>query len=143
MTPQFIREFEVRAAPARVLGIMMEIERWHEWTASVTSIRQLDAGPLRVGTRALIRQPKFPPALWKISAVEPGRGFTWVSTAPGIHVTAHHFVDATPGGSKVTLSLRYDGWLGKLLARMTRGITERYLDLEARGLTQRSESGQP
>jgi hypothetical protein len=143
MTPQFIRTFEVRAAPARVLAVMMEIERWHEWTASVTSIRQLDPGALRIGTRALIRQPKFPPALWKITAVEPGRGFTWVSTGPGIHVTAHHFVEAAPVGTRVTLSLRYEGWLGKLLARMTRGITERYLDMEAEGLTKRSESGQP
>lgn len=143
MTPQFIRTFQVRAAPPTVLAVMMEIERWHEWTASVTSIRQLDAGPLRVGTRAVIRQPKFPPALWTITAVEPGRGFTWVSKAPGVHVTAHHFVEPSPAGTRVTLSLRYDGWVGKLLARATRGITERYLDLEAAGLTKRSESGQP
>jgi hypothetical protein len=38
------------------------------------------------------------------------------------------------------LSLRYEGLLGGLLARMTRGITNRYLAMEANGLKKRSEN---
>ena len=139
MKPDFIRSVEIAAPPARVFAVMSDIERWHEWTASVTSIRQLDPGPLAVGTRALIRQPKFPPALWKVTDVEPGRGFTWVSRAPALRVFAHHFVEPQGTGTRATLSLRYEGFLGKAMARMTRDITERYLDLEAAGLKSRSE----
>ena len=118
---------------------MSDAERWHEWTRSVTSIRMLDGNPIRVGTRALVRQPKFPPALWTVTALDPGRSFTWESGAPLIRVYAHHAVEPTPQGSRAALRLHYEGPVGRMLARMTRGITNRYLQLEATGLKRRSE----
>jgi len=136
----FRTTFDVAAPPERVFGVMSDTGRWHEWTPSVTSIKRLDSGPFVVGSRAVIRQPKFPPALWKVTAIEPGRSFTWESWAPGLRVVAHHSVDRTPAGSRVTLSLEYRGVLGGFFARLTRGITERYLALEAQGLTARSEN---
>jgi hypothetical protein len=105
---------------------MSDTDRWHEWTPSVTSVRRLDGGAFAVGSRALIRQPKFPPALWKITAIEPGRSFTWVSAAPGIRVIAHHWVEPANGGSRATLSLEYQGIIGGVLGRLTRDITKRY-----------------
>ena len=118
---------------------MADAERWHEWTPSVRSIRLLDTPPLRVGSRALIRQPKFPPAVWTVTALEPGRSFTWKSGAPGVWVHAHHSVEPVPGGTRATLTLRYDGVLARLIGRLTRGITNRYLSYEAEGLKRRSE----
>jgi len=53
---------------------------------------------------------------------------------------AHHWVEATPTGSKVTLSLDLQGLLGGLFGRLTKGITERYLKMEATGLKARSEN---
>lgn len=136
----FAREFEVAAPPDRVWAVMRDVERWHEWTASVTSIKVVGGGPLRVGSRAWVRQPKFPPALWQATEVdERGRSFTWVSRAPGMLVTARHAVTPSGSGSRALLSLRYEGLLGPFFARITRGITERYLDLEAAGLKGRSE----
>ena len=119
---------------------MSDVERWHEWTPSVRSIRLLDKGSLAVGTRALIRQPKFPPAVWKVTAIEPGRSFIWRSGAPGAWVYAHHSIEAVGGGARATLRLHYEGPIGILLARLTRGITDRYLRYEAAGLRKRSES---
>lgn len=119
---------------------MADTERWHEWTPSITSIKRLDSGPFTVGSRALIRQPKFPPALWTVTAIDRGRSFTWTNRAPGLRVIGHHSVDAIGSGSTATLSLRYEGLLGGLLARMTRGITNRYLAMEANGLKNRSEN---
>jgi hypothetical protein len=123
----------------RVFEVMADTERWHEWTPSVTSIKLLDAGDFQVGTRAVIRQPKFPPAMWTITAIDSS-SFTWENRAPGIRVIAHHSAEPTPRGSRATLSLRYEGFLAKLLARMTRGITTRYLEMEAAGLKARSEN---
>ena len=37
----------------------------------------------------------------------------------------------------VTVSVHYEGWLGLLLARWTRRLSERYLALEANGLKAR------
>ncbi|MET0400534.1 MAG: SRPBCC family protein [Longimicrobiaceae bacterium] len=137
-----MRKFSVTtdiAAPAeRVWEVMSDVERWHEWTPSVTRVRRLDAGPLAVGSRAVIRQPRFPPALWKVVAIEPGRSFTWVSVAPGLRVVGHHAVEPTAAGSRATLSLDLQGIFGGVWGRLTKGITERYLAFEAGGLAARS-----
>ena len=142
MTPlSFSKSIDINAAPDAVLAVMSDVERWPEWTASVTSITRLDSGPFAIGSRARIRQPKLPPALWTVSAIEPGRSFTWISKGPGILVTAHHSIDPRAGGSRVTLSIRYKGLLAKLVARMTKDINERYLAMEANGLKARCERG--
>lgn len=130
---------DILAPAERVWEVMSDTDRWHEWTPSVTSIRRLGGGPLAVGSRAVVRQPKFPPALWRVTDVEPGRGFTWVSRGPGLLVVARHFVEPTPEGSRATLSLDLQGVFGGVFGRLTRGITERYLAYEAGGLKARSE----
>ena len=130
---------DIAAPPERVWAVMSDVERWHEWTASIRSVRLRDGGPLAVGSRALIRQPKLPPARWRVSLLEPGRRFDWVSTAPGVRVTGVHSVEPTPTGSRATVGLRYDGPLAWLLESTTRAITLRYLNLEAEGLKRRSE----
>ena len=140
MDTQFSISIDINAPADRVYEVMSDTDRWHEWTPSVTSIKRLDSGPFAVGSRAVIRQPKFPPALWTVTAIDGHRSFTWSNQAPGIKVTAHHSIDANGDRSKATLSLRYEGILGALLARMTRGITNRYLAMEAKGLKARSEN---
>jgi hypothetical protein len=132
---------DIAAPPATVVGIIIDVERWHEWTSTITSIRRLDDGPLRVGSRAAIRQPKLLPATWTVTGIEPGRGFTWITRSPGVTVTARHFVEAAPAGCRATLALEFSGLLGGLVARLTRGLNERYLKIEADGLKRRSEAG--
>jgi len=136
----FSISIDIDAPTERVWAIMSDIERWHEWTPSVRSIRKLDAGDLRIGTRAIVRQPKLPPAFWRITAVQPGREFTWVSKGPGMLVTARHGVAPTATGSRATLSIHYEGLLSPLLLWMTKNVNDAYLALEANGLKQRSES---
>lgn len=136
----FSISIDIDAPTERVWAIMSDIERWHEWTSSVRSIRKLDAGDLRIGTRAIVRQPKLPPAFWRITAVQPGREFVWVSKGPGMLVTARHSVSPIASGSRATLSIHYEGLLSPLLLWMTRDVNDAYLALEANGLKQRSES---
>lgn len=132
---------DIGAAPERVWQVMSDVERWSEWTASVTSVKRQGGarGPLAVGERAVVRQPKFPPALWKVTDVQPGRSFTWVSTAPGFRAVSRHSVEPTPTGSRATLSLELEGLLGGVWGSLTKGITQRYVGMEARGLKARSE----
>jgi uncharacterized protein YndB with AHSA1/START domain len=130
---------DIDAPPARVWEVMSDVVRWHEWTRSIRSIKRMDNGPFVVGSRAIVRQPKFPPALWKVVAIEPGRSFTWANTAPGMRVVGHHAVEPRGAGSRATLSLELQGLFGGLFGRLTKGITERYIAMEARGLKARSE----
>jgi uncharacterized protein YndB with AHSA1/START domain len=130
----------ISAPPERVWAVMSDIERWPEWTASVTRIERLDAGPLAVGHRARIRQPRLLPAVWRVTELEPGRGFTWVTRSPGVRATGRHWVEAALGGSRAHITLRFDGILASLVARLVGELTTRYLGLEARGLKERSEA---
>ena len=130
---------DIAAPPERVWSVMSDVTRWSEWTPSVTSVSMLGGSPLVVGSRAIIRQPGFPPAYWRVSEVEPGRRFTWISPGPGFRVFARHSVEPTASGSRATLSLELTGILGGIFGRLTKDITERYLALEAAGLKARSE----
>jgi uncharacterized protein YndB with AHSA1/START domain len=139
-----MRKFSITvdiAAPAeRTWQVMSDIDRWHEWTPSITRVRRIGGGAFAVGSRALIRQPRFPPALWKVTSIEPGRSFTWVSAAPGLRVVGHHEVDPIDSGSRARLSLELHGIFGGLFGRMTSDITQRYIAYEAKGLKARSEN---
>jgi hypothetical protein len=127
-------------APAdRVAQVMKDVDRWPEWTPTVKRVRRFDSGDLRLGSRLMISQPKFPPAIWKATAVEPF-GFTWVSVAPAMRVVAHHYVEPLGPTSRATLKLEFHGLVGRWFGRMTKGINARYLALEARGLKGRSEN---
>lgn len=138
--PRYSISIDINAPAERVYDVMVDIDRWHEWTPSITSIRRLDGPAFEVGKRALVRQPKLPPAMWQLSLIEPGRRFEWINTAPGLRVTGHHSVEPTATGSRATLALSYEGLFGGLLARMTKGITLRYIAMEAAGLKARAEN---
>jgi uncharacterized membrane protein len=137
---KFSIAIEIAAPRERVWQVMSDIERWHEWTASIKSVKRLSAGPFAVGNRVLIRQPKLPPAFWKVVAIEPGRSFTWISVAPGFRAIGYHAVESNSDVSRATLSIEFQGVFGGVFARITKGITEQYLGFEANGLKARSEN---
>ena len=138
---QFSITVEVDAPPEVVFAVLSEIERWPEWTPTVTRVERLgNAGaPLALGGRLRIVQPKVPPAEWTITAIDPGRGFRLVSRSPGATVEANHWVEATGAASRVTLSVTFSGALGRVVGWLMRGLNERYLAQEAAGLKRRSE----
>ena len=77
--------------------------------------------------------------VWRITRIEKGSAFTWVTRSPGLSVTAHHLVEATRDGSRATLSIRFEGLLAPLVASLTHRLNNRYLRLEGAGLKRRSE----
>jgi hypothetical protein len=80
---------------------------------------------------------KLPPAFWRVTELYPSTSFTWVSRAPAVLVTAQHSVEEIADGTRVTLSIRYEGLLGALLARWVGDLNRHYLVLEADGLKAR------
>jgi uncharacterized membrane protein len=135
----FETSIDIDAPRERVWAVMTDVERWPEWTSSIVTLRRLDEGPLRTGSRARIRQPGLFPTVWRVTDLEPGMRFTWISTSPGLRVTASHTIEPASRSVRVTLAVQYDGLFGGLMGRMTRNLTNRYLRLEAEGLKRRSE----
>ena len=131
---------EIAASPERVWEVLSDVEKWSEWTPTVTSVRRLDEGPLRPGSRARISQPRIPDTEYVVTELTTGRSFTWVATGPGVLTTARHEVEPLPdGGTRVRLSVSQTGWLGSVMGRFYRGLTDRYLTNEAQGLKSRCE----
>jgi hypothetical protein len=139
----FTTTTEIYAPPARVWAVMLDVERWPEWTPTVSRITRLAPGPLAVGSRISIVQPKLRPAVWQVTEIDEPRSSTWFTTFPGVRVTAHHTIDPIAGGSLLTLSLVFSGLLGPLLGWSLRGLNQRYLGIEAKGLKARCESASP
>jgi hypothetical protein len=98
---------------------------------------------LQVGSRVRIEQPRLPATVWTVSDLVEGERFTWTSTSPGVHTRASHRVVGTAAGSRVTLSIDQAGVLGRWVGRLCGGLTRRYVEMEAAGLKQRSESSAP
>lgn len=136
----FRTAIDIDAPPERVWQVMADVERWHEWTASIRSIEVLTPGPLARGSRARVRQPKLPSAVWTVTELVPGERFTWISRSLGVVASATHAVEKRPGGCHAELVLTFAGFLAPLVSRLGRRLTERYLAFEIQGLKRRSES---
>ncbi|PVZ14815.1 SRPBCC family protein [Actinomycetospora cinnamomea] len=117
-----------------VWAVIADVERMPTWTSTMTRVRLLDGGPLRVGARVRVEQPWLPPATWEVTELEPGRSFTWAAPAPGLRSVAWHAVEPLgESRSRVTLGIRQSGPLG-LVATLAGPLTRRYVDTEIAGL---------
>ena len=135
------RVVDVAAPPKRVWAAMADVERWPEWTASVTRVERLDRGPFGVGSRARVRQPGFPAAVWTVTVLEPGRAFAWRSAVPGLTSVGVHRVDpAGDRASRVTLAVTWSGPLAPVIRLLAGKRSRRYVELEAQGLKRRCET---
>ena len=132
---------EVAAPSGRVWEIMTDVGRWQEWTASISSIERLDSGPLALGSRARVVQPRLRPAIFEVTSFEPGGSFTWAARSGGIAALAVHEVTPAASGSRVRLVLHLEGWPLLVLGWWVRRLSLRYMTMEAEGLRRRAEGG--
>ena len=128
-------------APAGVVWeVFSDVERWPEWTASVTALVALDGPELLVGRRFEIKQPRMPKLVWEVTELSPGTSWTWVQRSPGgMTVARHDVVALSDARTRVCQRLEQRGPVGTAVGLMMRSMTKRYLDLEAAGLKARSE----
>jgi hypothetical protein len=140
----FRHVIEINVSPARVWPVLLDVERWPEWTTSVTRVQRMDIGPLTLGSRTRIWQPKLMPAVWQVTSLdEKRRIFAWTTRGVGIKIVGRHQVEAVGAHSRVTLSVHFSGLLGAIVARIYRDLNWDYLSREANGLRCRCESPAP
>jgi uncharacterized membrane protein len=131
---------EIDAPPQLVWDVFSDVERWPEWTPSVTSLVGLDGPGLAVGKRFAIKQPGMTKLVWKVTELDPGSSWTWVQHSPGVLVKARHHVIAQGGGhTRVHQQLDQRGVLGALVGRLMINKTRGFLEQEATGLKARAE----
>jgi uncharacterized membrane protein len=128
-------------APATVVwDVFSDVERWPDWTASVTRLVALDGPGIAVGKRFEIKQPRMPKLVWEVTELTPGAGWTWVQRSPGGTTLARHEVIAESADrTRVRQEIDQRGPVGALVGVLMLRMTKRYLELEAAGLKARSE----
>ncbi len=137
----FERTIEIEAPRETVWSTLADVERWHEWTASVTSAELLTNGPLSLSSRVRIKQPRLKMLDWEVTEFVPNEVFTWRSSTLGVTSMGTHRV-AAAAGDRVTVRLALDqtGLLAPLVGLLSARSTRRYIDMEARGLKARAEA---
>jgi uncharacterized membrane protein len=132
---------EIDAPAQLVWQVFSDVQRWPDWTASVTSLVGRDGADLAVGKRFAIKQPGMSKLVWKVTELDPGLSWTWVQRSAGVLVSARHEVTARPGGrTLVRQQLEQRGVLGALVGRLMAKKTKRFLEIEAQGLKTRCET---
>ena len=133
------RSIEVAAPPETVWAVMSDVARWPDWTPSVEAVELLDAA-FAPGSRVRLKQPRFKAAVWRVTALEPGRGFAWENRVPGMTSIARHGIEVTPTGVRVTLEFAATGPLSILFSLLYGRLSQRYVEMEAAGLKRHCEA---
>ena len=126
-------------APAdRVWRVVHDVIAWPGLTASMTSVEL--QGELTVGAEVRLTQPQLRPASWRVTELEEGSSFTWVSGVPGVRTTAVHRVRPSGDGAVLELELSQTGLLSGLVERKYGDLMRSYVRMEAEGIKATAEA---
>lgn len=140
MTIHFEQSITINASAERIWAVLIDMERWPEWTASMSSIKRGEDTPFGVGATAHIKQPRLPAGDWRVTECQPDRWFASETKSPGLEIVAGHRITPGPTGCTVLLSIDQSGFMSGMVGRIYGGRIRRYLDMEANGLKARCES---
>ncbi|HVJ95366.1 MAG TPA: SRPBCC family protein [Acidimicrobiia bacterium] len=131
----------IDAKPEKVWAILYDVERWPEWTQSMSKVEVLDQ-PLAVGSRVKIKQPKLMAATMTVFSLEEDRSFSWRAKSPGLHTEAHHDISSSESGTSVTLRFELTGAFAGVAGVFWGSMIRRYVEMEGNGLKARAEAPQ-
>jgi hypothetical protein len=133
-----------KASAEDLWALLSDLDNWADLLPTMQQVTRVRDGPIGVGGRFEVRQPGLPKAEYEITHWEPGRGFTWVSSAVGVRTTASHRLDAEPEATTLVLSIEWSGplaWLARLVAgSKARRMVEQEAETFVR-LAERAERG--
>ena len=139
---QYETSAEIDAPQDLIWAVLVDVERWPQWTASTTRVESTHGTALAIGSRVRIKQPRTPLSTWEVTDLDPGRSFTWQNVRRGVTTVATHRLAVTPGKRVlVTLTVSQSGALASIVGLLSSDMIRRYIQMEAEGLKRRSEAG--
>ncbi|GMU41050.1 MAG: hypothetical protein AMXMBFR23_19160 [Chloroflexota bacterium] len=130
---------EIAAPVERVWDLTMDVESWPQHTPTITSVRRLEDGPMRIGATARIKQPAQSERTWTVTVLEPQRRFAWATKAMGMTMTGGHDLQATANGMRNTLSVEIEGALAPVLGPLLRRTMLKAIATENEGFKRAAE----
>ena len=102
---------------------------------TVESVELLTPPPITQGSRVRLKQPELPEGTWDVNVWNPPSSFEWTQKTSGITSVAGHRVEALgEGRARLTLTLEMRGVLVPVVGVFYKGLTNRYMNLEAEGI---------
>ena len=138
---RFEKSIEIDAPQQRVWDVLSDLEAWPQRIETVETIELLTPAPIAVGSRVRLKQPKLPEGTWDVTAWDAPSYFEWTQKSSGTTSVAGHRVEALEESrARLTLTLDMRGFLIPIMTLFYKGLTNRYMDLEAEGMKRAAES---
>lgn len=132
---------EIAAPASLVWTVSTDIEHWPDWLPTVTAACNPSNGPFGPGCRYQLKQPMQPPAIWEVTACDPGAGFAWKRhSGRMLQLEARHEIAAYGTVSVNRLSLICAGPLSGVLYPVLWAAFALTLSLENKALKRRCET---
>ena len=137
---RFEESINVEAHQERVWDVLTDLEAWPRRIDTVDVVELLTPAPLSKGSRILLKQPKLGEGTWDITVWDAPSYFEMRQKSSGITTVAGHRVELLEEGrSRLILSLDMRGPLIPVAA-LFRGLTKRYMTIEAQSMKRAAES---
>jgi uncharacterized membrane protein len=138
---RFEESIDIDAQQERVWEVLSDLEAWPRRIETVDVVELLTPAPMSQGSRIRLKQPKLPEGTWDITVWDAPSYFEWRQKSGGITSVAGHRVEMLEEGrSRLTLSLDMRGPLILVIGLFYRGLTNRYMTIEAQGMKRAAES---
>jgi len=137
----FEKSIEIDAPQQRVWDVLSALEAWPSRIETVDAVELLTPAPITKGSRVRLKQPKLPEGTWDITVWDAPSYFEWTQKTGGVTSVAGHRVDAMgEDRAHLTLTLDMRGFLIPVFGRFYKGLTNRYMNLEAEGMKRAAET---
>ncbi len=138
---RFEKSIEIDASQQRVWDVLSDLEAWPQRIETVDTVELLTPAPLAKGSRVRLRQPKLPEGTWDVTVWDAPSCFEWTQKAGGATTVAGHRVEPLgEGRARLTLTLDMRGLVIPIIALFYKGLTNRYMNLEAEGMKRAAET---
>lgn len=138
---RFEQSIDIDARQQRVWDVLGDLEAWPQRIETVDVVELLTPAPVGEGSRVRLKQPKLGEGIWEVTVWDAPSYFEFRQQSGGVTNVAGHRVEALEEGrSRLTLTLEMRGLLVPVVALFWKGLTNRYMTIEAQGMKRAAES---
>jgi uncharacterized membrane protein len=140
---RFEHSIDIDAGQQRVWDVLSDLESWPQHIETVDVVELLTPAPVGEGSRVRLKQPKLPEGTWEVTVWDAPSYFEFRQRSGGVTSVAGHRVEALgEGRSRLILKLDMRGPLVPVVAVFYKGLTNRYMTIEAEGMKRAAESAE-